>query len=151
MVPARSSAPSVAGAAPARDGRPAGVDPAAALRRFHRGLLLLLALAAASQVLIASEAFSGNPMVLVPQVDAAVVWSHAGEIAGGALVDDAPFETAPLTHASQRRRLKWPRTRPRQKLYSELGASRPSPPPTHLPGRSPQRAESSLTITLPST
>jgi len=96
MVPARSSAPSVAGAAPARDGRPAGVDPAAALRRFHRGLLLLLALAAASQVLIASEAFSGNPMVLVPQVDAAVVWSHAGEIAGGALVDDAPFETAPL-------------------------------------------------------
>jgi len=87
MVPARSSAPE--GTVPAAAGK-------AGLRRFHRGLLVLLALAGAFQVLIASESFSGNPMVLVPQVDAAVVWSHAGDIAEGALVDDAPFETAPL-------------------------------------------------------
>jgi hypothetical protein len=71
-------------------------ESAPELRRFQRGLLLLLVLAGAFQLLIAAESFSENPMVLVPQVDAAVVWSHAGEIAGGALVDEAPFETAPL-------------------------------------------------------
>ena len=65
-------------------------------RRFHRGLLALVALGAASQGLITAESFAGNPMVLVPQVDAAVVWDHAGEISEGRLVDDLPFETAPL-------------------------------------------------------
>jgi len=94
MVSARSSAPD--GAAAASEPEVAGPDTLGASRRFHRGLLVLLALAGASQVLIASESFSGNAMVLVPQVDAAVVWAHAGEIADGTLVDDAPFETAPL-------------------------------------------------------
>ncbi len=96
MASARSAEARAAEAQPAPG--TGGLRPAAnpELRRFQRGLLLLLALAAGSQVLIAGESFSHNPMVLVPQVDAAVVWSHAGEIADGALVDEAPFETAPL-------------------------------------------------------
>lgn len=75
---------------------PANGRAAKERQRFQRGLLLLVALGAIAQLLIASESFSQNPMVLVPQVDAAVVWSHAGEVSDGMLVDDAPFETAPL-------------------------------------------------------
>ncbi|MEM9379555.1 MAG: hypothetical protein AAGB93_06340 [Planctomycetota bacterium] len=64
--------------------------------RFRRGLIGLAALGVVSQALIQTEAFGGNPMVLVPQVDAAVVWDRAGEIAAGDLVGDRPFESAPL-------------------------------------------------------
>lgn len=64
--------------------------------RYRRGLLGLLVFGALSQGLIQHEAFTVNPMVLVPQVDAAVLWDRAGEMAAGAWIDDAPFETAPL-------------------------------------------------------
>jgi len=91
---AQSTSAGTSGGAAASGESPAA--PAAESRRFHRGLLGLVALGAAAQLLITSESFSGNPMVLVPQVDAAVVWAHAGEVSGGRLVDDTPFETAPL-------------------------------------------------------
>lgn len=71
---------------------PGGGDDA----RFRRGLVGLVAFGAVSQALIQTEAFGGNPMVLVPQVDAAVLWDRAGEIAGGDIVGDRPYETAPL-------------------------------------------------------
>lgn len=64
--------------------------------RFRRGLAGLALFGAVSQVLIQTQAFGGNPMVLVPQVDAAVLWSRAGEIAGGDVIGDAPYDTAPL-------------------------------------------------------
>lgn len=88
--PATGTGPGRTKAAPGRPGHPAEV------RRFQRGLLLLVALAAMAQLLIGAESFSQNPMVLVPQVDAAVVWAHAGAVSGGQLVAEAPFDTAPL-------------------------------------------------------
>lgn len=63
---------------------------------FRRGLLGLVALGCLSQAFIQSQAFSVNPMVLVPQVDAMVIWEHAGKIAAGEVVGDRPFDTAPL-------------------------------------------------------
>lgn len=62
----------------------------------RRGLLGLVALGALSQLLIQTQAYGGNPVVLVPSSDAAVLWERAGEIAGGAVVDDMPLDTAPL-------------------------------------------------------
>ncbi len=64
--------------------------------RFRRGLMGLVLLGAVSQYLIQSQAYSVNPMALVPQVDAATIWEHAGRIAGGEIVGDQPYDTAPL-------------------------------------------------------
>ncbi len=63
---------------------------------FRRGLMGLVLLGGVSQALIQSQAFSVNPMVLMPQVDAMVIWDHAGAIAEGEVVGDRPFDTAPL-------------------------------------------------------
>lgn len=73
------------------DGAPKG---AAGLPRA--GLVGLLALGALSQLLVQTQAFGENPVVLVPQSDAAVLWRRAGEIASGGFVDDMPLDTAPL-------------------------------------------------------
>lgn len=79
---------------------PATPAPATPIRdddaRFRRGLAGLALFGAVSQVLIQTQAFGGNPMVLVPQVDAAVLWSRAGEIAAGDVIGAAPYDTAPL-------------------------------------------------------
>ncbi len=63
---------------------------------FRRGLMGLVLLGGISQVLIQTQAFTGNPMVLMPQVDAMVIWQHAGAIAEGEAPGDRPFDTAPL-------------------------------------------------------
>ena len=78
------------------------------------GLLGLVALGALSQLLIQTQAYGGNPVVLVPSSDAAVLWERAGEIAGGAVVDHMPLDTAPLPSG-------WPRW-----CASWAGASRRS-------------------------
>lgn len=76
-------------------GMPAGAG-ATLLGLPRLGLLGLVALGALSQLLIQTQAYGGNPVVLVPSSDAAVLWERAGEIAGGAVVDHMPLDTAPL-------------------------------------------------------
>jgi hypothetical protein len=63
---------------------------------FRRGLLGLVLLGGISQALIQSQAFTENPLVLVPQVDAMVIWEHAGATHSGESAGDRPFDTAPL-------------------------------------------------------
>lgn len=77
-------------------GGPEGRGDALAQRGLQRGLLGLVLIGALSQYFIQSQAYSVNPMALVPQVDAATIWAHAGEIAGGKLTGDQPYDTAPL-------------------------------------------------------
>ncbi len=76
-------------------GAPASVG-ATLLGLPRLGLLGLVALGVLSQLLIQAQAYGGNPVVLVPSSDAAVLWERAGEIAGGVFVDDMPLDTAPL-------------------------------------------------------
>lgn len=64
--------------------------------RWRRWLLALLALGALQQGLILAGHWAHNPLARVPLDDARVYWSWAGDIAGGGLVGDTPFLSAPL-------------------------------------------------------
>ncbi len=65
-------------------------------RRFRLALPGICLAVLVVRVLILLEAWKVNPLAAVPMQDAAVYWSWAGQIAGGGLVGDEPFFSAPL-------------------------------------------------------
>lgn len=80
-------------------GGPAKITPPAdrlSHRAFWLWLIGILLVGLLCRVIMLHEYLSGNPLARVPMIDAATYWEWAERIAGGALVGETPFLSAPL-------------------------------------------------------
>ena len=65
-------------------------------RRARLGLIALSAFVAVQQSVVLVSALRANPYTAAPVLDARHYWDWAGRIAGGELVAETPFHSAPL-------------------------------------------------------
>ena len=63
---------------------------------FRRGVWGLVVLGVVQQVLLLRHGLEHNPYLRLPVLDAAHFWEWSGRIAGGEVVGEAPFFSAPL-------------------------------------------------------
>ena len=65
-------------------------------RKYVFALLAIVLATALLQILLLTENWRDNPLARVMLGDAQTYWSWAAEIAGGQMIGDAPFHSAPL-------------------------------------------------------